>query len=227
MSQQRTQPWAARTLQKLRLALATLNVPSEVHEHVREAFKVLGTRQEEALRQVEASCLVDARYRQQSLRAELQGVRAELAGEDPAAALEPARRSQMIVDELGERPDPTSAPDRDTATSEPAAGRRRNVTAECGGRAGSDPGWLRRHSHGVPCFRRVQRANVDIAIRSEGLGHFFTHSTASSMDFTSHREKPATTSFVSANGPSITVRFSRIRLASVAGGKSTGSSRRE
>ena len=36
---------AARTLQKLRLALASLNVPSAVHEHVREAFKVLGTRQ--------------------------------------------------------------------------------------------------------------------------------------------------------------------------------------
>jgi Asp-tRNA(Asn)/Glu-tRNA(Gln) amidotransferase A subunit family amidase len=95
--------WTARTLQKLRLALATLNVPSEVHEHVRDAFKVLVTRQEEALRQVEVSCLVDARYRQTSLRAELQGVRAELAGDDPAAALEPARRAQMIVDELGER----------------------------------------------------------------------------------------------------------------------------
>jgi hypothetical protein len=36
-------------------------------------------------------------------------VRAELAGEDPAAALEPARRAQMIVDELGERPGPTPA----------------------------------------------------------------------------------------------------------------------
>jgi hypothetical protein len=33
----------------------------------------------------------------------LQGVRAELAGDDPAAALEPARRAQMIVDALGER----------------------------------------------------------------------------------------------------------------------------
>jgi len=64
---------AARTLQKLRLALATLNVPSEVHEHVCEAFRVLGTRHEEALRQVETSCSVDARYRQQSVRAELQG----------------------------------------------------------------------------------------------------------------------------------------------------------
>ena len=34
-------PWAARTLQKLRLALATLNVPSEVHEHVRDALRAL------------------------------------------------------------------------------------------------------------------------------------------------------------------------------------------
>jgi hypothetical protein len=102
-------PRAARTLQKLRLALATLNVPSEVHEHVREAFKVLGTRQEEALRQVEISCRVAEQYRQQSLKAELQGVRAELAGEDPAAALDPARRAQMIMDELGERLGPTPA----------------------------------------------------------------------------------------------------------------------
>jgi hypothetical protein len=94
---------AARTLQKLRLALATLNVPSGIHEHMSEAFKVLGKRHEAALRQVEASCSVDARYRQQSLRAELQGVRAELAGDDPAAALEPARRAQAIVDALGER----------------------------------------------------------------------------------------------------------------------------
>jgi len=95
--------YAARTLQKLRLALATLNVPSRIHEHVCEAFRVLGKGHEAALRQVEASCSVDARYRQLSLRAELQGVRAELAGDDPAAALEPARRAQTIVDALGER----------------------------------------------------------------------------------------------------------------------------
>jgi hypothetical protein len=94
---------AARTLQKLRLALATLNVPSAVHEHVYEAFRILGKLQTAALRQVETSCLVDGRYRQQSLRAELQGVRAELAGDDPAAALEPARRAQRIIDELGQR----------------------------------------------------------------------------------------------------------------------------
>jgi hypothetical protein len=107
----------ARTLQKLRLGLATLNVPSEVHEYVREAFRVLVRRQEEALRQVEISCLVDARYRQQSLRGELQGVRAELAGDDPAAALEPARRAQIIIDELSERPGPT--PPRGGATVTP------------------------------------------------------------------------------------------------------------
>ena len=112
-------PLAARTLQKLRRALATLNVPSEVHEHVREAFKVLSTRQEGALRQLEASCLVDARYRQQSLRAEMQGVRAELAGDDPAAALEPAQRAQMIVDELGERPSLIPPSGRGTATPGP------------------------------------------------------------------------------------------------------------
>ena len=94
---------AARTLQKLRLALATLNVPSRIHEHVCEAFRVLGKGHEAALRQVEAACLADARYRELSLRAELQGVRAEPAGDDPAAALEPARRAQMIVDALGER----------------------------------------------------------------------------------------------------------------------------
>jgi hypothetical protein len=108
----------ARTLQKLRLGLATLNLPSEVHEYVSEAFRVLGRRQEDALRQVETSCLVDARYRQQSLRGELQGVRAELAGEDPAAALEPALRAQMIIDELSERVGPTPPLGRATATPE-------------------------------------------------------------------------------------------------------------
>ena len=92
------------------MAVATLNVLPDVHEHVSEAFRVLGERQEEALRQVETACLLDARYRQLSLRAELQGVRAELAGEDPAAALEPARRAKMIVDELGERLGPTPPP---------------------------------------------------------------------------------------------------------------------
>lgn len=109
-------PRAARTLQKLRLALSTLNVPSEVHEHVSESFRVLVRHQEAALRQLEASCFVDARYRKQWLRAELQGVRAELAGEDPAAALAPARRAQVIVDDLGKRQGPTSASGGDTAT---------------------------------------------------------------------------------------------------------------
>src|SRR5512138_563684 len=49
-------PRAARTLQKLRLALSNLNVPSEVHEHVSESFRVLVRHQEAALRQLEASC---------------------------------------------------------------------------------------------------------------------------------------------------------------------------
>jgi len=111
---------AARTLQKLRLTLATLNVPSGIHEHVCEAFRVLGKGHEAALRQVEASCLVDARYRQQSLRAELQGVRAELAGDDPAAALEPARRAQRIMDALGERLGQTPPPVPDAKSPQQA-----------------------------------------------------------------------------------------------------------
>jgi hypothetical protein len=109
-------PRVARVLQKLRLSLTTLNVPPEVHEHVAEAFRVLGGRQQEVLREVETACLHDARYRQQSIRAELQGVRAELAGEDPAAALQPAQRAQMILDEMGERLDPTSSQGGDMAT---------------------------------------------------------------------------------------------------------------
>lgn len=114
---------AARTLQRLRMALATLNVPPEVHGHVCEAFRVLGRHQEEALRQVDTACLRDARYRQQSLKAELQGVRAELAGEDPAAALEPALRAQMIVDELAERLGPTPpGPDKATPRLQQVAG---------------------------------------------------------------------------------------------------------
>ena len=36
-------------------------------------------------------------------------------------------------------------------------------------------------------------------------GARFSHSIASSRDFTCHSQKPATSSFVSANGPSITV----------------------
>jgi len=95
---------AARILQRLRLALSTLNVPADVHHHVCEAFRTLGKHQQTALYQVETSCLADGRYRQVALKAELQGVRAELAGEDPAAAVEPARRAQMIVDELGGSP---------------------------------------------------------------------------------------------------------------------------
>ena len=40
-----------------------------------------------------------------------------------------------------------------------------------------------------------------------GLGQRFTHSIASSIDFTCQSQKPATSSLVSANGPSTTVRF--------------------
>ena len=40
-----------------------------------------------------------------------------------------------------------------------------------------------------------------------GFGQRLTHSIASSFDFTCHSQKPAISSFVSANGPSITVRF--------------------
>ena len=41
-----------------------------------------------------------------------------------------------------------------------------------------------------------------------GLGQRFAHSTASSIDRTCHNQKPATSSFASANGPSVTVRLS-------------------
>ena len=41
-----------------------------------------------------------------------------------------------------------------------------------------------------------------------GLGQRLTHSIASSFDFTCHSQKPAINSFVSAKGPSVTVRFS-------------------
>src|SRR5436309_2598433 len=40
-----------------------------------------------------------------------------------------------------------------------------------------------------------------------GLGQRFSHSMASSIDLTCHSQKPAINSFVSVNGPSITVRF--------------------
>ena len=40
-----------------------------------------------------------------------------------------------------------------------------------------------------------------------GFGQRFTHSIASSFDFTCQSQKPATSSFVSVNGPSTTVRL--------------------
>jgi hypothetical protein len=53
-----------------------------------------------------------------------------------------------------------------------------------------------------------------------GFGQRLTHSIASSMDFTCHNQKPAISSFVSENGPSITVRLApenRTRLPRVVG----------
>ena len=40
-----------------------------------------------------------------------------------------------------------------------------------------------------------------------GFGHFFTQSIASCSEETFQTQNPATSSFVSANGPSVTVRF--------------------
>src|SRR3984893_14743545 len=45
-----------------------------------------------------------------------------------------------------------------------------------------------------------------------GLGQRLTHSIASGNDAHFHSQKPATSSFVSVNGPSITVRFSPAKL---------------
>src|SRR5260370_30091159 len=45
-----------------------------------------------------------------------------------------------------------------------------------------------------------------------GLGQRWTHAIASCNDAHFHNQKPATSSFVSANGPSITVRFSPAKL---------------
>src|SRR5260370_20250227 len=45
-----------------------------------------------------------------------------------------------------------------------------------------------------------------------GFGQRLTHSIASCNDAHFHNQKPATSSFVSANGPSITVRFSPANL---------------
>src|SRR6187399_1948440 len=44
-------------------------------------------------------------------------------------------------------------------------------------------------------------------VQSIITGHFLAHSSASSKDLTSQSAKPATTSFVSVNGPSVTVMF--------------------
>ena len=50
-------------------------------------------------------------------------------------------------------------------------------------------------------------ADLDLGSVGNGLGQRFTHSIASSIDLTFQIQKPAISSLVSANGPSITVRF--------------------
>src|SRR2546422_5942974 len=47
----------------------------------------------------------------------------------------------------------------------------------------------------------------DSPLKGNGFGQRLTHSIASAFDFTCHSQKPAISSFVSANGPSITVRL--------------------
>src|SRR5437588_8283413 len=49
------------------------------------------------------------------------------------------------------------------------------------------------------------RISISDSAPGKGLGQRFTHSIASSFDFTCHSQKPAISSLVSAKGPSITV----------------------
>ena len=60
---------------------------------------------------------------------------------------------------------------------------------------------------GTEVFGLEHLANLDLGLAGMGLGQRLTHSIASSFDFTCHIQKPAISSFVSANGPSMTVRF--------------------
>jgi hypothetical protein len=55
-------------------------------------------------------------------------------------------------------------------------------------------------------------ANLDLSLRVRRVGQRVSHSMASSFDFTCHSQKPAISSFVSAKGPSITVRFASENL---------------
>src|SRR5258706_4220405 len=51
------------------------------------------------------------------------------------------------------------------------------------------------------------RISISASVPGIGFGQRLTHSIASAFDFTFHSQKPATSSFVSANGPSVTMRF--------------------
>ena len=68
-----------------------------------------------------------------------------------------------------------------------------------------------RRSSGVnsaPKSSASKTGRISISVLAvERVGQRFTHSTASSIDFTFHSQKPAMSSLVSANGPSMTVRL--------------------
>jgi hypothetical protein len=54
---------------------------------------------------------------------------------------------------------------------------------------------------------KIGRISITDSPFGNGFGQRFTHSIASSFDFTCQIQKPATSSFVSANGPSTTLRL--------------------
>src|SRR4029077_7775227 len=56
------------------------------------------------------------------------------------------------------------------------------------------------------------RISISASSLGMGLGQRLTHSIASCNDAHFHSQKPATNSFVSANGPSVTIRFSPANL---------------
>jgi len=62
-----------------------------------------------------------------------------------------------------------------------------------------------RRECGTEVLRLEHLANLDLTPSSKGAR--LSHSIASALDFTSHSQNPAINSFVSANGPSITVRL--------------------
>jgi len=59
---------------------------------------------------------------------------------------------------------------------------------------------------------KTWRISASQSIPGKGFGQRFAHSIASSIDRTCHSQKPAISSFVSANGPSTTVRLPRENL---------------